>query len=154
MTTPDQRLEALGIALPTPAKPVANYLGYMQAGSLVFTAGQLPYVDGKVLHVGLHGDGVSKDDGKVAARHAAINVLAQVKAACGGDLSRVKRVVKLTGFVACVGSFTDHPFVVNGASDLMVEVFGEAGRHARSAVGVTSLPLNSCVEVEGVFEIA
>jgi enamine deaminase RidA (YjgF/YER057c/UK114 family) len=154
MTTPDQRLEALGLVLPTPAKPVANYVGYMQAGSLVFTAGQLPYVDGKVTQTGLHGDGITKEEGKLAARHAAVNVLAQLKAACAGDLSRVQRVVKLTGFVACVGSFIDHPFVVNGASDLMVEVFGEAGRHARSAVGVASLPLNSCVEVEGIFEIA
>jgi enamine deaminase RidA (YjgF/YER057c/UK114 family) len=154
MTTPHQRLSDLGIQLPTPAKPVANYVGYMQAGSLVFTAGQLPYVDGVVSTTGLHGDTVTKEDGKLAARHAAINVLAQLNAACAGDLSRVRQVVKLTGFVACVGSFTDQPFVVNGASDLMVEVFGEAGRHARSAVGVASLPLNACVEVEGIFEIA
>jgi enamine deaminase RidA (YjgF/YER057c/UK114 family) len=154
MTTPEKRLADLGIVLPTPAKPVANYLGYMQSGSLVFTAGQLPYVDGVVSKTGLHGDTVTKEDGKLAARHAGINVLAQLNAACAGDLSRVRRVVKLTGFVACVGSFTDQPFVVNGASDLMVEVFGEIGRHARSAVGVASLPLNACVEVEGIFEIA
>jgi enamine deaminase RidA (YjgF/YER057c/UK114 family) len=154
MTTPQQRLSDLGIVLPTPAKPVANYLGYTQTGSLVFTAGQLPYVDGVISTTGLHGDGVSKEDGKLAARHAGINVLAQVNAACGGDLSRVRRVVKLTGFVACIGSFTDQPFVVNGASDLMVEVFGDAGRHARSAIGVSSLPLNACVEIEAVFEIA
>jgi enamine deaminase RidA (YjgF/YER057c/UK114 family) len=153
MTTPEQRLADLGIVLPAPAKPVANYLGYMQAGSLVFTAGQLPYVDGVVGTTGLLGVSVTREEGKRAARHAAINVLAQVNAACAGDLSRVRRVVKLTGFVACLGSFTEQPFVVNGASDLMVEVFGDAGRHARSAIGVASLPLNACVEIEGIFDI-
>jgi enamine deaminase RidA (YjgF/YER057c/UK114 family) len=152
--TIDQRLRDLGIVLPSPAKPVANYVGYAQTGDLVFTAGQLPYLDGKVMQTGLLGDGVTKESGKLAARQAAINVLAQVKEACGGDLSRVKRVVKLTGFVACLPEFVDHPFVVNGASDLMVEVFGDAGRHARSAIGVASLPLNASVEIEGVFEIA
>lgn len=152
--TIDQRLKDLGIVLPSPAKPVANYVGYAQTGELVFTAGQLPYLDGKVMQTGLLGDGVTKEDGKLAARQAAINILAQVKDACGGDLSRVRRVVKLTGFVACQPSFVDHPFVVNGASDLMVEVFGDAGRHARSAIGVASLPLNASVEVEGVFELA
>jgi enamine deaminase RidA (YjgF/YER057c/UK114 family) len=154
MTTPEQRLSALGITLPTPAKHVANYVGWAQTGQLVFTAGQLPYDNGKVVSPGIHGVHVTKEEGKIAARHAAINVIAQLREACGGDLSRVKRIVKLVGFVACKDGFIDQPFVVNGASDLMVEVFGEAGRHARSALGVSSLPLNSCVEVEAVVEIA
>jgi enamine deaminase RidA (YjgF/YER057c/UK114 family) len=153
MTTPDQRLAVLGIALPTPAKPVANYVGWVKTGNLVFTAGQIPFDNGRVMHPGILGDSVDKDQGKIAARQAAINVIAQLREACGGDLSRVKRIVKLTGFVACTSSFVNHPFVVNGASDLMVEVFGEAGRHARSAVGLASLPLNACVEIEAVVEI-
>lgn len=153
MSTPDENLAALGITLPTPAKPVANYVGWVKSGNLVFTAGQLPFDNGKVIHPGILGDTVDKDAGKAAARQSAINVIAQLREACGGDLSRVKRVVKLTGFVACTSSFVDHPFVVNGASDLMVEVFGDVGRHARSAVGLASLPLNASVEVEAVVEI-
>jgi enamine deaminase RidA (YjgF/YER057c/UK114 family) len=154
MTTPDERLAALGITLPTPAKPVANYVGWAKTGNLVFTAGQVPFDNGKIVNPGILGNTVDKDAGKTAARQAAINVIAQLKDACGGDLSRVKRVVKLTGFVACTSNFIDHPFVVNGASDLMVKVFGDAGRHARSAVGLASLPLNACVEIEAVVEIA
>lgn len=154
MSHPDQNLANLGITLPTPAKPVANYVGWVQTGNLVFTAGQLPLVEGKVTTAGVCGDTVNRDDAKLAARQAAINILAQVKDACGGDLGRVKRIVKLVGFVASTPQFTDQPFVVNGASDLMVEVFGEAGRHARSAVGVPTLPLNACVEVEAVVEVS
>jgi enamine deaminase RidA (YjgF/YER057c/UK114 family) len=154
MPTPDDRLKTLGITLPTPAKPVANYVGWVQTGSLVFTAGQLPFDNGKLKQTGVHGLDVTKEEGQAAARQAAINVIAQIKDACQGDLSRVKRIVKLTGFVACSHGFSDHPFVVNGASDLMVEVFGEAGRHARSSVGVPSLPMNACVEVEAIVEIA
>ena len=154
MTTPDQRLEALGIVLPTPAKPVANYVGYNISGNLVFTSGQLPFHEGTLTQTGLLGDAVSKEEGKAAARQSAINVLAQLKDACGGDLSRVRRVIKLGGFIACAPHFTEHPVVMNGASDLMVDVFGEIGRHARTTVGVPSLPLNASVEVEGIFEIA
>ncbi len=153
MTTPDDRLKALGIALPVPAKPVANYVPWVKTGNLIFTAGQVAFHEGKILHTGILGESLNKDHGKAAAKQAAINVLSQVREACGGDLSRVKRVVKLTGFVACAANFTDHPFVLNGASDLMVEVFGDAGRHARSAVGVASLPLDACVEIEAVVEI-
>lgn len=151
--TPENRLKELGIELPGPAKPVANYVGWAQTGNLVFTAGQLPYENGKLTLTGVHGLDVTKEAGKVAARQAAINVIAQIKEACGHDLSRVARIVKLTGFVASAPGFGDQPFVVNGASDLMVEVFGDAGRHARSAVGVSSLPLNACVEVEAIVEI-
>jgi enamine deaminase RidA (YjgF/YER057c/UK114 family) len=154
MPTPDDRLKTLGITLPTPAKPVANYVGWVQSGNLVFTAGQLPFDNGKLTQTGVHGLDVTKEAGQAAARQAAINVIAQIKDSCQGDLTRVKRVVKLTGFVACSHGFSDHPFVVNGASDLMVEVFGEAGRHARSSVGVPSLPMNACVEVEAIVEIA
>jgi enamine deaminase RidA (YjgF/YER057c/UK114 family) len=152
--TPEDRLKAAGIALPKPAKPVANYIGWVQTGNLIFTSGQLPFDSGKLTQTGVHGLDVTKEEGKLAARQAAINVIAQLNDACHGDLSRVKRIVKLTGFVASSHAFADHPFVVNGASDLMVEVFGDAGRHARSAIGVTSLPMNACVEVEAIVEIA
>jgi enamine deaminase RidA (YjgF/YER057c/UK114 family) len=154
MTTPDERLKTLGIALPTPAKPVANYVGWVKSGNLVFTAGQLPFDNGQLSQTGVLGLDVTKESGQAAARQAGINVIAQIKDACQGDLSRVKRVVKLTGFVACSHAFSEHSFVVNGASDLMVAVFGDAGRHARSAVGVPSLPMNASVEVEAVVEIA
>ena len=152
--TPEDQLKTLGITVPIPAKPVANYVGWVQTGNLVFTAGQIPYDNGKLTQTGVLGRDVTKEQGQAAARQAAINVIAQIKDACGGDLSRVRRIVKLTGFVACSHDFTDHPFVVNGASNLMVDVFGDAGRHARSAVGVPSLPLNACVEVEAIVEIA
>jgi enamine deaminase RidA (YjgF/YER057c/UK114 family) len=152
--TPEDRLKAAGITLPTPAKPVANYVGWVQTGNLIFTAGQLPFDNGRLTQTGVHGLDVTKEQGQAAARQAGINVIAQIKDACHGDLSRVKRIVKLTGFVASSHGFSDHPFVVNGASDLMVEVFGDAGRHARSSVGVPSLPMNACVEVEAVVEIA
>jgi enamine deaminase RidA (YjgF/YER057c/UK114 family) len=153
MPSPDENLAALGIVLPEPAKPVANYVAWVRTGNLVFTAGQLPFDSGKITVTGVCGAGVDKEAAKAAARQAGINVIAQIKAACDGDLSRVKRVVKLVGFVSSTGGFTDQPFVINGASDLMVEIFGEAGRHARSAVGVASLPLNACVEVEAVVEV-
>jgi enamine deaminase RidA (YjgF/YER057c/UK114 family) len=153
MMTPDQRLAELGITLPTPAKPVANYVGWAKTGNLVFTAGQLPFENGALTQTGILGAGVSKEAGKTAARQAAINVIAQIRDACGGELSRVRRIVKLTAFVACATNFIEHPFVVNGASDLMVDVFGEAGRHARTSVGVPSLPMNASVEVEAVVEI-
>jgi enamine deaminase RidA (YjgF/YER057c/UK114 family) len=153
MTTPAQRLKNIGIALPTPAKSLANYVGWVRTGNLVFTSGQLPMVDGKVTEAGTCGAGVTKEDAQAAARLAAINVLAQLHEACDGDLSRVKRVVKLTGFVASTAEFSDQPFVVNGASNLIVEVFGDIGRHARSAVGVSALPLHACVEIEAIVEV-
>jgi enamine deaminase RidA (YjgF/YER057c/UK114 family) len=156
MTTPAERLTALGIALPAPAKPVANYVGWVKAGNLVFIAGQLPLKGGAVTHKGVldnSADGISIEDAAHEARQCAINILAQINVACDGDLGRVKRVVKLTGFVACTHGFTDHPKIINGASDLMVEVFGEAGKHARVALGVCSLPMNACVEIDAVVEI-
>ena len=153
MSNPQSRLAALGIDLPTPAAPVANYVAYVQTGSLLVVSGQLPLHNGKLVATGKLGDAVSVDAAVDAARYSMINVIAQVKAAVG-DLSRVKRVVRLGGFIACTPDFTAHASVMNGASDLAVAVFGDAGRHARSTVGVPSLPLDAPVEVEGLFEIA
>ncbi|MGD1876604.1 MAG: RidA family protein [Kiloniellaceae bacterium] len=149
----DARLAKLGIDVPQAAAPVANYVGFVQSGNLVFVSGQVPMKDGKFQFQGKLGDGMSVEDGQAAARLCAINVIAQVKAACGGDLDRVQRVVKLTGFVNSTGDFTDQPKIVNGASDLMVEVFAEKGKHSRAAVSAASLPAGVAVEVEAVVEI-
>jgi len=148
------KLKSLGIVLPVPVAPVANYVPFTMAGPLVFISGQIPLADGQMRYRGQVGATLSLDDGYQAARLCAINLLAQLSAACGGDLDRVKRVLKLGGFVSCRPEFTDHPKVINGASDLMVEAFGDAGRHARAAVGAPSLPLDAAVEVDGTFEIA
>lgn len=153
MGTIDQRLKELGITLPVPSKPVANYVPWVRTGNLVFVSGQGAVFDGKIEYPGKLGDSVSLEDGVKSARACAINILSQLREACGGDLDRVKRIVKLVGFVNATASFTDHPKVVNGASDLMVEVFGGKGRHARSAVGSPSLPVNLSVEVEAIAEI-
>ncbi len=152
MTSVESRLATLGIVIPTPAAPVANYVGWVTSGNLIFTAGQLALAEGKLLHPGLVGGDVSLELARAAARQCAINVIAQLMAACNGDLERIKRIVKLTGFVASVPGFADQPKVINAASDLMVEAFGERGKHARSAVGVIALPLNACVEIEAVAE--
>ncbi|WP_019645923.1 RidA family protein [Novispirillum itersonii] len=149
----DSRLTELGITVPQAAAPVANYVGWVRTGNLVVISGQLPLKDGKVTTTGLLGRDVSVEDAAVAARQSGINIIAQLRAACGGDLDKVARVVRLGGFVACTPDFTDHPKVINGASDLMVEVFGDAGRHARAAVGCPSLPLNAAVEVDALVEI-
>lgn len=148
------RLAELGLELPKAASPVANYVPFVVTGKLVFVSGQVPLVDGKPQFVGRLGDTLSVEQGYQAARRCGLNLLAQLGNACGGDLDRVRRVVKLGGFVACAPDFTQTPQVINGASDLMVEVFGDVGRHARAAVGVSALPLGVAVEVEAVFEIA
>ena len=150
----DARLAELGIEVPVAAAPVANYVGFVQTGNLVFVSGQVPIKDGAFQFQGKLGDGMSVEDAQAAARLCAINVIAQVKAACGGELDRVQRVIKLTGFVNSTGDFADQPKVVNGASDLMVEVFGDKGRHSRAAVSAASLPAGVAVEVEAVVEIA
>ena len=150
----DKRLAELGLTLPTPAKPVANYVPWVRTGNLVFISGQGPLADGKLLYQGRLPDTVSIEDGQKSARLCAVNVLAQLREALGGDLDRVTRVVKLVGFVNAAPDFADHPKVINGASDLMVEVFGDKGRHARSAVGSPSLPFNISVEVEAIIEVA
>ena len=149
----DKRLTELGIVVPVPAKPVANYVGWVRTGNLVFTAGQVPLKDGKIEYQGKVGKDYSVEEAHKAARICAINIIAQLKEACNGDLDRVRRIVKLVGFVNGVPDFTDHPKVVNGASDVMVEVFGDKGRHARSAVGSGSLHINVAVEVEAVAEV-
>ncbi len=150
----DSRLADLGIALPTPMAPVANYVPFVVAGDLVFVSGQLPAAGGAVACAGKLGDGITIEAGTAAARLCFINVMAHLKVACGGDLDRVRRVVRLGGFIACAPAFAQHALVMNGASDLAVAVFGEAGRHARCTIGVPSLPLDGAVEVEGVFRIA
>ncbi len=149
----DDRLNELGITLPEPAAPVANYVGWVKTGNLVFTAGQVTIKDGEFLHVGKVGAEISVEEAAEAAKLCAINILAQVRQACDGDLDRVRRIVKLVGFVNGTPEFADHPKVINGASDFMVEVFGDKGKHARSAVGAGSLPLNISVEIEAVVEV-
>ncbi|MEI9989583.1 MAG: RidA family protein [Rhizomicrobium sp.] len=150
----DHRLKELDIVLPSPPAPVASYVPYVVSGNLVYVSGQVTITTDGLKYVGTVGQELSLEDGKAAARLCAINVIAQAKAACGGDLDRVKRVVKVTVFVNAVPGFAQHPEVANGASDLFVAVFGEAGKHARAAVGAGSLPRNVATEVEAVFEIA
>jgi enamine deaminase RidA (YjgF/YER057c/UK114 family) len=150
----DARLAELGIALPEPAAPAGAYVPYVVTGSLVFVAGQITLENGEIKYKGRLGESMSVDDGYAAARLCGLNLLAQVRGACAGDLDRVKRVVRLGGFVNSAADFNDQAKVINGASDLMVEVFGDAGRHARAAVGAPSLPLGVSVEVDGIFEIA
>ena len=154
MSAIEQRLAELGLSLPPAAAPAANYVPWQRSGSQVIVAGQLPLRDGKVAVTGLLGDGVSLEQGQEAARLCGLNILAQVKAACGGALPSGLRCLRLGGFVACTADFLDHPKVVNGASDLMVAALGDAGRHARVAVGVASLPLGAAVEVDGLFEVS
>jgi enamine deaminase RidA (YjgF/YER057c/UK114 family) len=153
MNAIEQRLSDLGITLPVPAKPVANYVGWARTGNLVFTAGQVTLKDGKFEYIGKLGKDFSVEEGYKAARLCATNIIAQLKDACDGDLTRVKRIVKVVGFVNGVPEFADQPKVINGASDLMVEVFADRGKHARSAVGAGSLPLGVAVEVEAIAEI-
>lgn len=158
----EARLEELGIALPAPVAPVADYVPFVQAGNMLYVSGQLPIGGDRLITGRLtaadHAEGTPAPDTRLAeaveaARICAVNLIAQVKAATG-DLDRVVRVVKLTGFVSCDGDFIQQPQVVNGASTLMGQVFGEAGQHARSAVGCAALPRGALVEIEGIFEIA
>lgn len=151
--TIDKRLSELGIELPPANTPAGNYVPFVRTGSLLFISGQIPVVDGKPGFIGTLGAALTVEDGAQAARTCALSILAQVHGALGGDLDRVVRCVKLSGFVACTAEFNDQPKVINGASDLMVEVFGEAGRHARAAVGMASLPGGVAVEVEAIFEV-
>lgn len=153
MAQVEKKLADLGIVLPTPAAPIANYVGFVRTGSLLFVSGQICLgPDGKLVAKGKLGSTVSVEDGQKAARACAINLLAQVKVALG-DLDKVVRVVRLGGFINSEPTFLDGPKVMNGASDLIVTVFGDAGRHARAAVGVSALPLGAAVEVDAIFEI-
>jgi enamine deaminase RidA (YjgF/YER057c/UK114 family) len=148
----ESRLAQLGIELPEPAAPVATYVAFVQTGAQVHVSGQISFSpDGLV--TGRVGAELDLEAGQQAARYCAINLIAQFKSACGGDLSRIKQVVKLGGFVNADPDFTDIPKVINGASDLIGDVFGAAGRHARSAVGVAVLPLNAAVEIDAIIEI-
>ena len=150
----DTRLQELGIELPEAAAPAANYVPYVVSGNQVFVAGQITIHDGEIQYVGKLGRDYGVEEGQAAARLCALNIVAQVKAACGGDLDRVVRCIRLGGFVNSTADFTDQPEVVNGASNLMVEVFGDKGKHARAAVSAASLPRGVAVEVDAVFEIA
>ncbi|MBL4613056.1 MAG: RidA family protein [Emcibacter sp.] len=151
----EQNLEQLGIILPTPVAPVANYVPFVQTGNLLSISGQIPVdSEGTFPYLGKVGVEVSEEDAVKAARLCAINIISQAKVACGGDLSRIVRIVKLGAFVNCQDSFSGQPAIVNGASDLMVAVFGDAGRHSRSAVGTNSLPLNVPVEIDALIEIS
>lgn len=148
----ETRLAELGITLPDAPAPAANYVPTVRTGDLLFISGQVSKTDDGLI-TGKLGAGFSVEDAQAAARICALNLIAQAKAACGGDLDRVRRVVKLVGFVNAAPDFDQHPQVINGASDLMVKVFGDKGRHARSAVGSSSLPFGIAVEVEAIFEV-
>ena len=148
----EAKLAELGVSLPDAPAPAANYVPYVQVGDTVYVSGQVSGDDAGFI-VGKLGDGMSVEDGAAAARTCAISLLAQVKKACGGDLDRLVRVVKLTGFVNSTADFGDQPKVINGASDFLVEALGEVGRHSRSAVSAASLPFGVAVEIEGIFQI-
>lgn len=148
----ETKLADMGVTLPEAPAPAANYVPYVIAGDMVYVSGQLP-MDASGMVTGKLGDDISVEDAAAAAKLCGINLLAQVKAACGGDLDRLMRVVKLGGFVNSTGDFGDQPKVVNGCSDFMAEALGDKGRHARSAVSSPSLPFGVAVEIDGVFEI-
>jgi enamine deaminase RidA (YjgF/YER057c/UK114 family) len=152
--TIDSRLAALGITLPEAAAPAANYVPFVISGNLLYLSGQLPIEGGKVAVLGLVGADVALPEAQRAAELCAINILAQAKSALGGDLSRITRVIKLNGFVASAPGFIEQHLVINGASNLIANVLGEAGKHARAAVGMAALPLNAAVEIDAVLEIA
>ncbi len=149
---PEENLAKLGLALPAPGKPVAAYVPTVRTGSLVYVAGQLPFVEGKLPKTGRLGENVSIEEGQMFARQCVLNGLAVLKAEIG-DLRKVKRVVRVGAFVACADTFADQPKVANGGSELLQQVFGEKGRHARAAVGTNALPLGAPVEIEFLFEV-
>jgi len=150
--TIEKRLSDLGVTLPVAAAPAANYVPYSRSGNLLFTAGQLPLSEGKLQASGLLGRDVDTASGKEAAKYCAINILAQAKAALG-DLEKIRRLVKITVFVASAPDFVEQHLVANGASDFLVAVLGDPGKHARAAVGAASLPLNAAVEIEAILEV-
>ncbi len=154
MTNPIiERLLKLGVTLPSPAAPAANYVPYVISGNQLVISGQLPFGQDGLEYVGKTGDDISVEQAQKAAKLCAINILAQANAALAGDLTRVKRLVRLGGFVNATPNFTEHPAVINGASDFMVAALGDAGKHARAAVGVVSLPFGVAVEIDAIFEI-
>ncbi len=148
----ESKLQELGYNLPEVAPPEANYIPYVVSGSHIYIAGQIPFLNGEKMHLGRLGETASLEDGIEAAKACALNILAQANAAVNGNWGSIRGCVKLGGFVNCTPDFTDHPKVMNGASDLIVSVMGERGRHARFAVGAPSLPLGVCVEIDAIFE--
>ncbi|MCE2687342.1 MAG: RidA family protein [Rickettsiales bacterium] len=152
MSQINQKLNELGIKIPEPAVPIANYVGFIVSGKNIFISGQLPIENGELKYIGKVGANISVEDARKAARICAINILSQLKSACG-NLEKVTKCIKLGVFVNSVEDFIDHPAIANGASDLMVEIFAEKGKHARSAVGSSSLPRGVAVEVDAIFEI-
>ncbi|MEE3000216.1 MAG: RidA family protein [Pseudomonadota bacterium] len=150
----DERLQELGIKLPKATPPVANYAPYTKTGNLVFISGQVPLLKGEIQYPGKLGKDVSIEHAQIASRLCGMNIIAQLKIACGGDLSRVTQVIKLNGYVNGTPDFTDQAMVINGASDLMFEVFQDIGKHARAAVGCVALPLGAAVEVDAIFEVS
>ena len=149
-----EKLQELGYELPQAAAPAANYVPYVIADDdMLYIAGQIPFLNGEQMHMGRLGDDLSVEEGVEAARACGLNILAQAHAAVGGDWLKIKKLVKLGGFVNCTPDFYDHPKVINGASDLMVDVMGNAGKHARFAVGAPSLPLGVAVEIDAIFEL-
>lgn len=147
-----KRLSEMGITLPDASAPAANYVPFVQVGKTLYVSGQISKDDAGLI-LGVVGDNLTVEEGAAAARTCALQLLAQVRAACGGDIDQLKRVVKLTGFVNSTKEFTDQPKVINGCSDFLVEALGDAGRHARSAVSAGALPLGVAVEIEGIFEL-
>lgn len=154
MSTIETRLADMGITIPEPPAPVAAYVGHVIHNGIVTVSGQLPLAGGALTQTGLLGADVSIEEGAAAAQICAINILAQIKVACGGDLERIVQCIRLGGFVASTPDFTDHPKVINGASEFIGAVLGDKGVHARAAVGVAALPMNASVEVEATFAIA
>ena len=149
----EDKLKIMQLELPQLRVSPGLFVGYKQAGDLVFISGQLPMMDGKPTHVGKLGDSVSMEGGVLAARQCALNILAQLKVAVDGDWDRVLQAVRVGGFVNCTATFADAPLVINGASQLLIDLFGDRGRHARAAIGVASLPANAAVEVEATFQL-
>lgn len=149
----EEKLEEMGLSLPVAPAPAANYVPFVTVGSLLFVSGQISIDADGTLITGKLGDALDVNEGAKAARRCGLSLLAQVRAACEGDFSRLKRVVKLTGFVNSTPDFTEQPKVINGCSDFLVEVLGDAGRHSRSAVSAGALPLGVAVEIEGIFEL-
>lgn len=153
MSKIEEKLKSLNIVIPSPLAPVANYVGFVKSGNQVFVSGQLPIENGELKYVGKVGSKISVEEAQKAARICAINIIAQIKLACEGNLERVVRCIKLGVFVNGDADFIDHPVVANGASDLIADVFGDAGKHARAAVGSGSLPRGVSVEIDAIFEI-
>jgi enamine deaminase RidA (YjgF/YER057c/UK114 family) len=152
-TSPEARLAKIGLFLPNPAPFVANYIPYVITGKTLYISGQIPFLNGEKIHIGRVGDKLTQAEGYAAARACGLNILAQVKSAVGDDWSKVKRCVKLGGFVNSTPDFDQHPAVINGASDVMVAALDDRGRHARFAVGASNLPFGVAVEVDAIFEL-